>query len=34
MMRIGVIGHQGYQGLPEIFALLATEALRLGSRAA
>jgi NAD+ kinase len=29
-MRIGVIGHQGYEGLPEILALLATEAPRLG----
>ena len=29
-MRIGVIGHQGYQGLPEILAMLASEAPRLG----
>ena len=29
-MRIGVVGHQGYEGLPEILALLATEAPRLG----
>jgi NAD+ kinase len=29
-MRIGVIGHQGYDGLPEILALLASEAPRLG----
>jgi hypothetical protein len=29
-MRIGVIGHQGYEGLTEILALLATEAPRLG----
>ena len=30
MMRIGVIGHRGYEGLPEILALLASEAPRLG----
>ena len=29
-MRFGVIGHQGYDGLPEILALLASEAPRLG----
>jgi NAD+ kinase len=29
-MRIGVIGHQGYDGLTEILALLASEAPRLG----
>ncbi len=29
-MRLGVIGHQGYDGLPEILALLASEAPRLG----
>jgi NAD+ kinase len=29
-MRVGVIGHQGYEGLPEILALLAREAPRLG----
>ena len=29
-MRIGVIGHQAYAGLPEILALLASEAPRLG----
>ena len=29
-MRIGVIGHQSYAGLPEILALLASEAPRLG----
>jgi NAD+ kinase len=29
MMRIGVIGHQGYQGLPEILEMLASEAPRL-----
>ena len=29
-MRLGVIGHQGYDGLPEILTLLASEAPRLG----
>ena len=29
-MRLGVIGHQGYDGLPEILSLLASEAPRLG----
>lgn len=29
-MRVGVIGHRGYEGLPEILALLASEAPRLG----
>ncbi|MFI5246205.1 MAG: NAD(+)/NADH kinase [Gemmatimonadales bacterium] len=29
-MRVGVIGHQGYEGLPEILALLSSEAPRLG----
>ncbi len=29
-MRLGVIGHQGYEGLTEILALLASEAPRLG----
>jgi NAD+ kinase len=29
-MRIGVIGHRGYEGLTEILALLASEAPRLG----
>ncbi|HEY2850434.1 MAG TPA: NAD(+)/NADH kinase [Gemmatimonadaceae bacterium] len=29
-MRFGVIGHQGYDGLPEILSLLASEAPRLG----
>ncbi len=28
-MRLGVVGHLGYQGLPEILALLASEASRL-----
>ena len=31
VMRIGVIGHQGYEGLSEILALLAVEAPRLGA---
>jgi NAD+ kinase len=30
MMRIGVVGHQGYEGLAEIIALLETEAPKLG----
>jgi NAD+ kinase len=29
-MRVGVIGHRGYEGLPEILALLSSEAPRLG----
>jgi NAD+ kinase len=29
-MRLGVIGHQGYDGLPEILSLLASEAPKLG----
>ena len=30
MKRIGVIGHEGYEGLPEILSTLASEAERLG----
>jgi NAD+ kinase len=29
-MRLGVIGHQGYEGLPEVLAMLKGEASRLG----
>lgn len=30
MMRIGVVGHEGYAGLTEIIALLESEAPKLG----